>query len=876
MNGSEGQAKARAQTPIHFEVTRNDGIHYDLDWVLSEDLSLFDFQSLMGEVITRLENNPRQKWNLDGQSALAEWILRGLDFEENVSLHQRLSRLVHMGQLEIGLGYVVPEFFLAPPMALVQNYRIGHEVAASFADEFLADDEKVPRIVDTSDSFGLNEQLAQIAAPFADVIRFSRGQYRDQIGLIIGRLFAPNGSSIVAIPQQGGYQSWGDFGRFDLATSLKIAKDFFDKYLPRYQAAGVRHVEVSVRRDFKGLPPHLDEHWEAVKQLYPHISFTTGGNVDYVEKMKQYITDDLPEIHGELAGSAERIVLRDVSSSRMQLKLRSFVITKAFLDTDAVASLALLKLGKAYYYPRHEMLRRWKKYLERLSHDAITGCNSDQVTRDILADFIKIEEVLDRIKQKALAALAGHEAKHNHDNRIGRAPTREFGLMNLSSLKRTDEVVLVPLPPKLRGHRILRAWVGPNQANRVPVKIQRTANDCAAIPVSTGSFGSVSVLLEQNTHAEEVEAPDELGVIENERLRVKMELNGTLTILDKLTGQLRKGLHRFESEGEGGDTYTCAPVTHRFYDSRGEYATVKHLSNGPLVWEMEIGLTLHVPKRLHRRDRNLRVRTTAVEINTLVRLHRGSRQVEFDTKVVNTAEDHRLRVIFPTGEKVSASRAQIPFMVKQYPVREPVDPKWREQSEDKEPPFSAITNQGLVIVGSVFSANRGITAYEARSGLHGTELCLTLLRCVSHLSQGELSSRRGQAGPGNVSVPMAQCQGKFDFSYTLGVVDNETDIELAQAAQAWRNGFEPTFANIDTNGLLEVVNGQADFVSLMPTRDSKAVELISYAGSEPASVEITGAISSVERVDLAGKSLPVQSSDLEPYGIEVFRLNLRS
>src|SRR5207302_2571123 len=79
--------------------------------------------------------------------------------------------------------------------------------------------------------------------------------------------------------------------------------------------------------------------------------------------------------------------------------------------------------------------------------------------------------------------------------------------------------------------------------------------------------------------------------------------------------------------------------------------------------------------------------------------------------------------------------------------------------------------------------NRGLPEYEILQegpgiapGQMGT--AVTLLRCVEWLSRGDLSTRRGHAGPMEYT-PEAQCLGNQEFDYAL--VPHSGDWEAGEA-----------------------------------------------------------------------------------------------
>jgi len=63
-------------------------------------------------------------------------------------------------------------------------------------------------------------------------------------------------------------------------------------------------------------------------------------------------------------------------------------------------------------------------------------------------------------------------------------------------------------------------------------------------------------------------------------------------------------------------------------------------------------------------------------------------------------------------------------------------------------------------------ANRGLPEIEVLRTHGGSEIALTLLRCVGWLSRGDMSVRQGHAGPG-LPTPEAQCIGEYTSYYAL-------------------------------------------------------------------------------------------------------------
>jgi alpha-mannosidase len=149
-----------------------------------------------------------------------------------------------------------------------------------------------------------------------------------------------------------------------------------------------------------------------------------------------------------------------------------------------------------------------------------------------------------------------------------------------------------------------------------------------------------------------------------------------------------------------------------------------------------------------------------------VRLNPGVARVDIETEVDNRAEDHRLRVLFPSGVVTEHSDSEQHFGVVRRPVACPPEPPNAPESPVAFYPQKTFTDlsdgtHGLAV------ANRGLAEYEVMTEDDGTAtLAVTLLRCIAWLSRDDLSKRRGHAGPG-MFTPGAQMIGRWTFEYSL-------------------------------------------------------------------------------------------------------------
>ena len=238
--------------------------------------------------------------------------------------------------------------------------------------------------------------------------------------------------------------------------------------------------------------------------------------------------------------------------------------------------------------------------------------------------------------------------------------------------------------------------------------------------------------------------------------------DGTLTITDKETGLVYRGCNRFVDEGEAGDLYWHeSPARDEVVDEPAEPPQIT-LSEGPLVATLRVEMTYSLPVGLCE-DRTARSKQrVSCPIVSEMRLRPGARRIDIRTEVENGAGNHRLRVHFPTPIETNRSCAEGAFGTVKRPVAITSGEGWVERPVGTHPQCSFVVasdgTKGLLVT------NRGLPEYEflpsaslrAGPGEAGLTIALTLLRCADRLSRGA-----------EVLTPLAQCQGRQVFEYTL-------------------------------------------------------------------------------------------------------------
>ncbi len=266
--------------------------------------------------------------------------------------------------------------------------------------------------------------------------------------------------------------------------------------------------------------------------------------------------------------------------------------------------------------------------------------------------------------------------------------------------------------------------------------------------------------------------------IENEFFLVEADSDSTLTLTDKRDGTVYPGLNRFVDTGDRGDEYNYCPVES---ESNPQKSVTKlwgvRINRSDVRQTLELALEMTVPVQLNPDRKSRSTEGVALDIVTRISLSPGIPRVDIHTEIENNANDHRLRVHFPTGldgddlnHPVSAD-FDGHFEIVRRPIGLEAPPEavhsglWAEQLRP-EVPQRAFTDVSDGIRGLMI-ANRGLPEVEVLKLPDGNaEIAVTLLRCVGWLSRDDLSTRPGHAGP-SMETPEAQMPGTWSFDYAV-------------------------------------------------------------------------------------------------------------
>jgi alpha-mannosidase len=494
---------------------------------------------------------------------------------------------------------------------------------------------------------------------------------------------------------------------------------------------------------------------------------------DFVARVRaQVAQNNLPTFQGEFNRGRYAVILQGVYSTRVYLKqANDRVETLLERYAEPLSAWAWL-LGCDY--PAAFLDAAWRKLLKNHAHDDIYGCSADVVHREMMTRFGEAEQI-----GSTLARDSCRHLMHQIDRTA--QPGVPFALHNPLAWPRTETMELSlhfdrldktandfrlvdasgrPTPYQVLGlaeHFDAEVLKG-NRKHEVRAAVSVRDLPACGYRVYFALPGAVST---------EVEAPLQLlpNGMENRHLRVEINADGSLSLLDKATGRQFRQLGYFSDDEDAGDEYDFSPCLNpRQVSSLGRPASVRLVHAGPLQVTYAISSVLPVPASLtedrQRRSDNL----VDCPITTTVTLHWDSWVLHMRTTVNNQARDHRLRVCFPTSLRADHATADGHFDVVSRPIDLPAARGWVQAPvRTRHQRHFVDVSDGQVGL-AVF--NRGLAEYEILRDSGRDTVAVTLLRCVDNISRAGLLTRSDHAGI-PYPTPEGQCQGEHTFDYAI-------------------------------------------------------------------------------------------------------------
>ena len=759
--------------------------HWDREWYLTHEQFRMRLVDLIDHLLALLAADPQFRYfHLDAQTIVLEDYLQ-------IRPHMRgeLERFIREGRILVGPWYQLNDEFLTSGESTIRSLLVGHRVAASFGP--------VMKVGYLPDQFGNISQMPQIFAGFGiDNCVFGRG-----FGLAPGRKMefwweSPDGTRVIASLMALWYNNAQHIPA-DPQAGLPYIRRLKDAMLPHAATShlllmnGVDHLEAQT--DLSAAIAAVSDALQPDKLIHSTLPA-------YVEAIKQQ-AQSLPVVAGELREDRHGSVLAGTLSTRIYLKQaneRCQTLLERYAEPFCTWAWAL-----GAQYPLDFLTYAWKLLMQNHPHDSICGCSIDQVHREMMPRFQRVQQVGEELFDRAIAHLTARvDTQAVETVASDGARVTNLVVLNPVAWQRTDHVEAVvdfPLGEPSRGEPTIdrskdvtsitirddaddavpatvlesricyKRVLSPVELPMVmPVRRFRVAFVARDVPgLGYATFKVVGG--KQPARPQPAHLLPTHATIENEFFRIRVNPNGTVWLMDKRIGAELRDLNLLESGGDVGDEYRYVPpLADTIVTSTGAHGTVSVEQTGP-VTVCRVDFALRIPACALPDGSARSPETVECPVTTRILLAEGCRRLEFETTVHNNARDHRLRVLFPTTLSVWTSWAEGQFDVIERPLSPPAE--WGPEASFSHPQQSwcdvSDGGVGLAVL------NRGLPEYEVYSGRDRC-VALTLLRCVGRLSGG------GDA-PGAELTPEAQCLGTHTFHYALAPHGGTWD-----AARVWR------------------------------------------------------------------------------------------
>lgn len=797
--------------------------HWDREWIFTAKYTNRGLPPFFNNLFKMLAEQPDYRFVLDGQTRLIEDYLSQLPEDEAVEREKLLRQYVQAGRLLVGPAYLQPDWSLVSGEALVRNLMIGYRLAARFGP--------VMKVGWMLDNFGQIAQAPQIYQGFGiDGVFVWRGVVMEPEALKSEFCWrAPDGSEVLAIFLVNSYRNG-----MALSLTQPIA---LDRILS--EANGLLPFattpNVLLMNGYEQVP------WpDDVLPIIEDINQIAGGQFKCVQSTPpEYVTavrqtqPELPVIQGYLYSGRYMPILKGVFSSRSQLKLLN---NECQRELERWAEpFAALAWTIGIEYPKSRLDKAWETLLLNHTHDDVCGCSVDPVVRDMEARFERVQQLAGDITEASLRVITNSIDTSRGKNLLA------LVVFNPSPRERREVLSFrLELPPGLDTFSLKDG-----RGQVVPYQIAGWAGykvDLYLYAADLPFLGYRTYYLTPGVEAVEphpvVTASAQTNTMENDDLKVTINADGSLNVIEKQTGQTYHHLGYFEDGGDAGDTYDYSyPPQDTLVSSLGQPARITLLQSGPLLAQFKVEITLELPEGLTEDRQRRSLQTRAYPIICYVELAAGSRRIEFKTIVQNVIKDHRLRVLFPTGLTSACCYAEEPFDVACWPIQGETVPTeltemrtlmtaGRYTTPVNTNPFQNFVDytddrRGLAVI------SRRVTEYEILPEKEGA-VALTLLRSVGWLARYDLLTRIGDVGP-YIFTPEAQSLGEHTFYYALYPHRGDWSEEKTHV-QAMSHNLRPRV--VQTSAQFGQLPDELAFVSLQSYEPTNAFRITALKRTE--------------------------------------------
>ncbi len=812
------------------------GTHWDREWYEPFQEFRMWLVELIDEVMTLLEQDPAYRsFHLDGQTIMVEDYL-----EIRPEQKERLIGHLKAGRLIVGPWYNLPDEWLVSGESMVRNLMRGFRVCRALGVAPLD-------FAYTPDQFGHIAALPMIMSGFGlktgIVWRGAQDENYPAHFVWVG----PDGSRMIyhKLLDKGSYAPFDFLARGPIKEadfSDASFKEHFEPYIAEEEARSAAPVMLLLDAiDHQRPDPQMPRLFQELERRYPDIDFVWGSLEDYGHELLQY-QDRMPERQGELREPTRdskrggQYLIVHTISSRLDIKQRNnqcqALLEKWCEPYSLFATMNGAVSASAY------LAKAWEYLLKNHPHDSICGCSIDQVHRDMLYRFDQCRLIGDGLIRRSMTALAEaasdgdtwqHIAVHNP------LPHTRKGVFDLTLYfpggwgDKTGHIFHDGLAT---GERYNKFHLLDANGNRLPYQhraIERQI-ECkrldalgrettaggdlyhVTVELDAPPCGMTGLTIEGTDDATRTFGSLLTGPLSasNGLLEARLDNQGALS-LRGAAGPAFEGLLLYDDVGDCGDGWTRGiPVNDTVFRSYGGSVVTGIEENGPLRVTFRVERTLSLPRRLDPKTNSRSADRVTVEVTDLITIEKHSPVLKIKTIINNTAEDHRLRVLFPTHRQTNVSFAETPFAIVNRDIPIPAETALWQERINEEKAFSSFfgihdSEGGLAVLSPA-----GLHEYAVLDTPH-RELAFTLLRAFRK-TVGKPAEQDGQLpGVHVIEYGLVPFGGAPDMPQLARLV---SEMQAPVRAHAVKTPVEPA-------SFLRLKNNTAVVTAIKPAEDNE-------------------------------------------------------
>jgi alpha-mannosidase len=668
--------------------------HWDREWYQTFQNYRYRLVQLMDRILEGWQDGRLQgPFQTDGQTIIIEDYL-----EVRPEKRAEIEALAKSGKLVMGPWYVMPDEFLVSGESLVRNLRMGRTMARQVGG-------RPSNAGFICDIFGHNSQMPQIFSGFGIQAGFLwRGT--NQIEQRLFRWRSADGTELACY--RFGHVGYCDYAFkvrhgdqpyrvFNEPEAVQDLWKFIEQEADATKSDAILVFDGGDHLEWN--PNHYAVFQQQSKNPKPGFELLHTSLDDFLTEMTSQVHTISESVDGELREPGRFPVEVDQSwlipgvlSSRVWIKQEN-AECESLLCQWAEPLSAFMAGALKEEHPSRYLEIAWKWLLQNHPHDSICGSSIDQVHEDMKYRFSQCRQIGERLRLEAGQKIAASIE--------GKIKSDEMRLVVFNPLARPlkghyDLVLHIPedwpqfneffgFEPK-PGFRILDAGTGQElpyqrlRQNMARTKFRffpyhfpqphKTNDVTICLPLEIPAMGYTHLIVKRSQDKVPTRHPYESGLVtsdcsmENNLIRVQIRENGSLTLTDKRNGQVYDRLLTFEDTADIGDGWFHGmAVNDQTFSSCAGKSQVACVHDGPFQATLRIRTTMELPKSFQFDAMTRSEEWTAFTLDTSITLRKESDVLEMQTTVENHVDDHRLRVLFPTGCAGQSYLCDTPFDV---------------------------------------------------------------------------------------------------------------------------------------------------------------------------------------------------------------------